>query len=140
MTEVGNFTEEITLKNAKDLELANVGLLDEKDVRQATVQAMPDTGASLLFITEELCEKLGLGIEGDYHTLIGDGQRKPCKRTEALRIYWKNRDAICPAIVMPGVPRILLGAIPMEMMDLRVNPTEMRLEGAHGEDVVHLAL
>jgi len=41
---------------------------------------------------------------------------------------------------MPGIPAILPGAIPLEDMDLRVNPVEQRLEYAHGDVRAGLAL
>jgi hypothetical protein len=40
-------------------------------------------------------------------------------------------------MVLPGQKEILLGVIPLEDMDLRVNPVECCLEGIHGDDWVH---
>jgi len=137
---MGNFTETITLVNPADVAMARRGFITERDIRQVTVDAMPDTGASLLFITEELRQALGLAIKADYYTLIGDGSRKPCKKTEPVEIHWKNRDTVCPAVVMPGVPGILLGAIPLEGLDVRVNPVKKCLEGANGDEPLGLVL
>jgi len=35
---------------------------------------------------------------------------------------------------------ILLGAIQLEAMDLIINPREEKVEGAHGDQVMHLIL
>ncbi len=38
-----------------------------------------------------------------------------------LRIYFKNRLATCDAVVLPGNAEPLLGAIPMEIMDVVIH-------------------
>jgi predicted aspartyl protease len=137
---MGNFTETVILKNAGDIIKAKGGLIKENEIRQVTVQAIPDTGASRLYIDEETRVKLGLEVEDAYKARIVDGKYKKCKMTEAVQVHWKDRFSICRAAVMPGIPSILLGAIPLEDMDLRVNPAEQRLEYAHGEVWAGLAL
>jgi glutamine amidotransferase PdxT len=63
-----------------------------------------------------------------------------CKVTEPVEIRWKERFATCNAIVIPGAENVLLGAIPLEDMDLMVNPVKQALEGVHGDEVISLAL
>jgi hypothetical protein len=41
---------------------------------------------------------------------------------------------------MPGSKKILLGAIPLEDMDLMVDPVNQKLTGVHGDKIVALAL
>ncbi|GHT88779.1 hypothetical protein FACS1894137_17300 [Spirochaetia bacterium] len=36
-------------------------------------------------------------------------------------------------LLMPGQGEVLLGAIPMESLDLNVNPRRQELTGAHGD-------
>jgi clan AA aspartic protease len=137
---MGNFTAEITLKNAGDIAKARDSLINEQDIRQVTIEAIPDTGASSLFITEDVCRKLGLTFKQEGYVNIADGARKLCKRTEAVEVHWKNRSTECRATVIPGSKKNLLGAIPLEDMDLRVNPVTMCLEGANGDEPVYQAL
>ena len=59
-----------------------------------------------------------------------------CKVTEPVMIFCKDRFTACPALVMPNEQAVLLGAIPLEDMDLIVNPAKQILEGAHGDEVV----
>jgi hypothetical protein len=57
-----------------------------------------------------------------------------------VNIRWKDRHTSCPAVVIPGAKSILLGAIPLEDMDLIINPLKQELVGAHGDVVEALAL
>jgi hypothetical protein len=41
-----------------------------------------------------------------------------------------------PAIVLQGAGEVLLGAIPLEDMDLIVDPARRELTGAHGDEVL----
>jgi hypothetical protein len=45
---MGTFTEEITLKNARDAGDFRHGRIKAQEIRQVTIQAIPDTGASRL--------------------------------------------------------------------------------------------
>jgi hypothetical protein len=41
-------------------------------------------------------------------------------------------------VVIPESEEVLLGAIPLEDMDLRVNPVKQALEGIHGDEVLYM--
>ena len=132
---MGTVHAEITLKNARDVGKAREGLITEEDVRVENVQAIVDTGAMSMVIDEEICQKLGLMIQGERYAIVANGERVKCKITEAVEIHWKNRLSTLSAVVMPGAPNALLGVIPLEDMDLIVNPVTQELVGAHGEVV-----
>ena len=134
---MGSVFTEITLKNGSDLVRLQDGQITDKDVRSLTVNALADTGAMMLVINEDICQKLGLSIEGTRTASLAGGEKVFCKVTEPVRIYWKNRDASCRAWVVPGND-ILLGAIPLEEMDLAVDPVNQKLFGVHGDEVVAL--
>ena len=55
-------------------------------------------------------------------------------------IYWKNRSSSQRAVVIPGAEDVLLGAIPLEDMDLMVNPVNQELVGIHGDIVEHIVM
>jgi clan AA aspartic protease len=139
-TEMGTVLAEITLKNATDDVNYERGLIKKEDVRSVTVTAIADTGAMSLVITEELRQKLGLAVKDERMVHIANGQRVLCKITEAVDIYWKNRGSSQRAVVIPGAEKVLLGAIPLEDMDLIVNPVTQELEGAHGDIAETMAL
>ena len=125
----------ISLKNARDEGGRRAGLMKAEDVRSVNVKSVVDTGAMSLVITEKLCQKLGLEKIGEKFVRIANGQRVSCKLTEAVEIHWKNRISILSAVVIPGAKTVLLGTIPLEDMDLLVNPVTKELAGAHGENV-----
>jgi clan AA aspartic protease len=137
---MGNFKEEITLTNSREAGNARTGLTPAEQVRRITVSAIVDTGASTLIINEEIRQNLGLAIEGTRTTNFADGGQKECFITEPVNIRWKNRDCSVRAVVIPGAKSILLGAIPLEDMDLMVNPVKQELVGVHGDVVEALAL
>ncbi|MDR1836539.1 MAG: retroviral-like aspartic protease family protein [Treponema sp.] len=137
---MGTVYAEITLKNSYEEGKALEGLIKSEEVRTATVTAIVDTGAMSLVITEDLRQKLGLSIRGEKPVLIANGQRVLSKVTETVEIHWKNRFTTLPAVVIPGAAAVLLGAIPLEDMDLIVNPVTQELVGAHGDIAETLAL
>ncbi|GHU32993.1 hypothetical protein FACS1894172_10670 [Spirochaetia bacterium] len=137
---MGTVYADISLENREDRIKVKLGLITEPEVRRTTVTAVVDTGAATLFITEAVCQQLGLLTEGERYARIANGGRIACKVTEPVEIRWKERFTSCPAVVMPGAETILLGAIPLEDMDLIINPAKQSLEGAHGDDIVALAL
>ena len=127
---------EIILKNAGDVTNVRRGVINESEIRQTTVQAMVDTGAVTLVINEAVRQQLGLEIEEEYEAELADGSKKACVLTESVQILWKNRKTSCHAVVVPTANEILLGAIPLEAMDLIINPQKQELIGAHGDEVV----
>jgi len=137
---MGTTYAEITIKNSYDAGKAREGLIEESDVRSVTVQAVVDTGAMSLVINEELQQKLGLKVMRIRSALVANGQRVTCKETEPVEISWKDRGSSLNAVVIPGAKSVLLGAIPLEDMDLMVNPVTQELVGAHGDTVECFAL
>ena len=127
---------EITLKNAADVVNVQRGIISEKEIRAVTVQALVDTGSGTLGITEEVREKLGLTVQGLRSAELADGGRQVCRLTEPVNIHWKDRVCACMALVIPGAREVLLGAIPLEDMDLTVHPAGNDLTGAHGDEIV----
>jgi len=128
---------EITLKNALDVGDEKRGLITDAQVRSLTVDALVDTGAWTLVINEDTCQKLGLELTGTDYATLGDGSSVDCQVTDGVEVHWKNRHTFCTALVIPGVNEVLLGAIPMESMDLIVHPRTEEIVGAHGDKVSH---
>jgi len=137
---MGHVFTEVTLKNAIDMGFARNGYIKEEEIRAITVNALVDTGATMLFISEETCEKLGLRIVGSTPIHIANGTVVSCQVTEPVELVWRNRFFTCNPSIMPGAEVTLMGVIPLEAMDLKVNPTTLELEGAHGDEWVSLAM
>ena len=135
---MGTFYEDITLENVVDRGLAARGYIKEDGIRTLTVQAMPDTGAWTLVINEEVREKLGLTITGETTSSFADGEPFKSSITEAVKIQWNDRYIELPALVIPEAKDVLLGALPLEAMDLIVDPVHKKLAGAHGDQAMHV--
>ena len=135
---MGIFMEEIALANAGDISAARNGLIPDTKIRTLTLEAMPDTGAWTLVINEEIRQKLGLAIVEMVKSSLADGSSTDYGLTEGVEIRWKNRRNIQQALVIPNASDVLLGALPLEGMDLYVDPVNQRLAGVHGDQRVHL--
>ena len=135
---MGTFTEEITLANAGDISAARNGFIPDREIRSLTVDAMPDTGAWTLVINEETRQKLGLAIVETVDSSLADGSTTQYGLTEPVEIRWKDRSISLQAVDIPDASGILLGALPLEGLDLYVDPVNQRLAGVHGDRRVHL--
>ena len=127
---------ELTLKNGTDVDDAIRKRIEEHEVRQMTVEAVVDTGAWTIVINKEIHEKLGLLDKGYGEATLADGKEEVYPMAGPLEIWWKNRRFVCEAFVIPDAPEVLLGAYPLEGMDLTINP-KRELVGVHGDVVMH---
>jgi clan AA aspartic protease len=130
---MGTVYTAITLVNTGDMLMFERGFLKEKKVRQAKVNALVDTGAWTLIINEKIRRELGLKIKKTGEAVLAGGVEAPAQYTELVTVRWKDREAACEAVVLPGERDVLLGAYPLEGMDLMVHPKKQEVVGAHGE-------
>jgi clan AA aspartic protease len=131
---------EITLRNAGDVTNVRRGYIKEPEIRQTNITAVVDTGAATLVINEDLRRQLGLVVESAYEAELADGSAQTYNLTESVQIQWKDRKTSCHAVVVPNANNVLLGAIPLEAMDLIVHPSKQELVGAHGDEIVYMIL
>jgi clan AA aspartic protease len=134
------FTEEITLVNAGDVSAVQNGYIPDTKVRSMTIKAVPDTGAWVLVINEETRAKLGLAVKDSVGAILADGSASSYQQTEAVEIHWKDRSTTQQALLLPNGKDILLGALPLEALDLMVDPVNERLVGVHGDKALYRLL
>ena len=84
------------------------------------IEALADTGAIHLSLPEHLKIQLELEVIDQKEVTLADGSRKLVPYVGPVEIRFKNRIGFSGALVMGDEP--LLGAIPMEDMDLVVIP------------------
>ena len=135
---MGTFTEKIELANARDRGNARDGIIPETKIRRITAEAMPDTGAWTLIINEDVRRQLGLAVLETVQSSLADSSEAYYGLTEPVEIRWKDRRISLQAVVLPEAKDILLGALPLEGMDLMVDPVHQRLTGVHGDQRIHL--
>jgi clan AA aspartic protease len=127
---------EITLTNVNDMAVARVGRIKDAEIRQTTVTATVDTGAITLVINEKLRQELGLATQRERQVTLADNSKTMVKVADPVKVCWKDRDMICQPLVVPGDSKILLGVVPLEEMDLMVDPVRLELTGVHGDEVI----
>lgn len=119
---MGRFRQEVEIINANDTALLKAGYIKESEVRQMKVEMMVDTGAYMICINEELKNQLGLEINDRQEGVLANGDRHLFDIAGPIEIRIHNRRTISEAIVLPGNAEPLLGSIPLEAMDLLVDP------------------
>ena len=124
---------EITLKNAIDVGNCDRGLITEQEIRQMTIQVIVDTGARTLVINEEVRQALGLELKGTKDARLANNAIETVALADPVEVHWKNREMTCRPWVVSGAGEVLLGAIPLEDMDLIVDPANLAVIGAHGD-------
>ena len=118
---------EITLINSDDIALNRRGYLQKEEIRQMQVTAMVDSGATMLAINENVKNQLGLVAIYRQSAQLADGTFLDLEVVGPVEVRFENRISTCNAMVLPGDSEILLGAIPMEEMDVLIHPQENRL-------------
>ena len=118
---------QIKLTNSGDLELVKRNYLQKEDIRSVEVTAMVDSGAYMLAINETIKEQLGLFVTDKQSAQLADGQVISLEVVGPVEVRFANRRTICEAVVLPGDNEVLLGAIPMEAMDVLIHPKEQKL-------------
>jgi clan AA aspartic protease len=130
---MGEVKTEITLVNIREAGKAQDGIIPESEVGRLTVEAVVDTGAWTLVINEETRQKLGLRVKRPSDSIVVGGGTIPSGITEYVEVRWKDRETPCEAVVVPNEKDILLGALPLEGLDLMIHPKTQQVIGAHGD-------
>lgn len=91
-----------------------------------SVSARADSGSMMLCIPSSLAETLQLEQESLREVGLADGRRLQVPYVGPLRVDFEDRCCFVGALVLGD--EVLIGAVPMEDMDLVVNPALQRLE------------
>jgi clan AA aspartic protease len=118
---------DIELVNCDDISVARQGYIKESEIRSKKVRALVDSGAYMMCLNEHLRAQLGVATVRTTEIELADGQIKTLDVVGPIRVNFENRSAICSAVVLPGNSEVLLGAIPMEEMDVVIDPKEQKL-------------
>jgi hypothetical protein len=129
---------DVKLTNAMDLIEVKRCTMGEEEVRSMYVNVMADTGCLMMAINENIQECLQLPVCGRQAVVLANGSRIECDLAGPVEVRFDNRVARCYAYVLPGDSEPLLGAIPMEEMDLIVHPLRRELiaNPKHPEGIV----
>lgn len=125
--DMGRVYAEMEVTSVKDLMLAEEGYLEKSQVRNAIVRFVVDSGADYLCINEHIKNQLDLTVHEERSFELADGTEMTFEIAGPVRIRFANRQTICNAVVLPGNADPLLGAIPMEDLDVVIHPRSQTL-------------
>jgi clan AA aspartic protease len=126
----------IELLNGDDVGSHRRNFISEDEIRQIELNVLVDTGAIMLSINEEIVKALGLEIIDHRPSQLADGTRLILPVAGSIEVRYEGRFCTTNALVLPDDSEPLLGAIPMEEMDLWVNPARNILTAVHPEGPV----
>jgi clan AA aspartic protease len=118
---------EIEIINGHELEMARRNMMDKDEVKRMWINALVDTGSYMLCINENIQEQLQLPIVEQRKAQTADGRIVECDVVSGVELRFKNRRTSCSAMVLPGDSEPLLGAIPLEDMDVLIHPLRQEL-------------
>ena len=108
-------TAKLTLSNPREPALASI-----------EAAALADTGSVFLCIPEHVRVQLKLEVLEEREVTLADGRRASFPYCGPVIVRFKNRTGCVGALVLGD--QVLLGAIPMEDMDLVVNPRDRTVD------------
>lgn len=132
----------IKLSNFGDLERARCGDIPAEAVRSAEIPALVDTGATTLVLPADVVERLGLRVVEIKKIRLADGTLVDSPRVSGVRLEILGRDMVTSAYVLPAGTRALIGQIPLEELDLVVDPhnQDLRPNPEHPDGPIHEVL
>lgn len=108
---MGQIQTKIALSNPREAELDPL-----------EVEALVNTGAATLCIPEHVAIQLNLQVLEQREVTTADGNKHKCDYVGPVQIRFGNRSCFSGALVLGD--SVLLGAIPMEDMDLVIHPLD----------------
>jgi clan AA aspartic protease len=97
----------------------------QTDFEPVEVKALVDTGALMLCIPEHIALQLHLETESMREVSVADGRSLTVPYVGPIKVSFEKRFCYVGALVLGD--EVLLGAVPMEDMDLVVNPSRREL-------------
>jgi predicted aspartyl protease len=126
---MGRVLTEATIENLKDLYGVELGVVRPEEVRRVVVRdALVDTGASILSLPTRLVRQLGLAWRGKKRVVTSKGVSEADKY-EAVRLTIQGRECPVDVLEVPDDVPVLVGQIPLENLDLVVDPRGGKLTG-----------
>ena len=117
----------IELINGEDLILAKRYVIGEEEVKRMNVDMLVDTGSVYMCINENIQEQLKLPVVERRKGQLANGSIVEYDVVGPIEVKFKNRRCSVDAMVFPGENEPLLGAIPMEDMDVLIHPYKQEM-------------
>jgi clan AA aspartic protease len=125
--EMGYVYADIELTNEDDVVLHRHGWLPESEIKKVTCRALVDSGAWDLVINEEIQKQLNLPVIERRPVEMADETVIEVDVVGPIEVRFQHKRTIVDAVIMPGTSGVLLGAYPMEGLDVMIDPKRERL-------------
>ena len=119
---------ELLLISADDLALFRRGFMPEEQIKSIQVTALVDSGAYQMIINEHIKQQLALMVIEERIVTLADDSERRVEVVGPIEIRFKNRRTVADALVLPGATEVLLGSVPMEDLDVVIDPKRQTLE------------
>lgn len=119
--------QKIKITNSADVVLAQSGHLPQEQVRSIEIDALIDTGATTLVLPADVVAKMGFALREVRKLRLADGNLIDAPCVTNIRLEICGRDMLTSAYVMPAGSMPLVGQIPLEELDLIVDPKRQSL-------------
>jgi clan AA aspartic protease len=125
---MGRVDAYIELINGNDADHARRNIIGEDEIKRISVKSLVDTGSLYLCINENIQKVLQLPVIRTRKVELADGKPVTCDFVGPVEIRFKNRIVDCAAaVVLPGNAEPLLGLLPLEEMDVVIDPNRNEL-------------
>ena len=126
---MGKVTVAARIENLQDIHLADGGALPAGQIRAVDVtDALVDTGATLLSLPRWLVQQLGLKRTRTRTARTAAGIVQ-FSIYDAVRLTVQGRDCIIEVAEIPDDCPVLIGQVPLEMLDFVVDTAGQKLIG-----------
>jgi clan AA aspartic protease len=123
---MGKVMIKMKLTNHVDQGAAARGFIPASEVRSIEIDGLVDTGAVTLALPTDVVEKLGLPVIGKTTVSLADKTPREVPIV-ALHLEILGRPMVLDAFVLPTGATPLIGQIPLERLDLLVDPKSQDL-------------
>ena len=109
------------------LTYADVKLTNLFTKQSITAPALVDSGATFMCVTEAMAQQLGFDTSevSTQFVRVADGRQIKVPKIAPVEIAFENRTYVTEALVMGD--EALMGVLPMEAMDLQIDPRRQRI-------------
>jgi predicted aspartyl protease len=132
---MGRMTIAAKIENRKDLWEVECGMRKDEQARQITVpNALVDAVATVLSLPKGVLEQLGLRKVSNKRVTTSRGDVAEVALYEAVRLTIQERTCTIDVLEVPDNVPVLIGQVPLELLDFVVDPRGGQLVGnpAHG--------
>ena len=124
---MGRVMTRVKIANSTDVEIVGRGLMTPNEVRRVEIDALVDTGATMLALPEDVVRQLGAPSLGIRKVRDARGIVIEVEWVGNLRVEILGREMTTDALVLPAGATPLIGQIPLEALDLVVDPKSREL-------------